>query len=244
MDLPMAYIRHILLDFGTRQGIRGKSMEDVKQKLPRARYRDGGPTVRVWRTEMKIGHPRALLTAVQGILEDEGFVVRGGPAYSDEAAPIRDTSYFTGTVTGIADDRAIRWWMVLVSIALIPVLIGILLLMRELRWERTKIELSVEGETYWAGARGEEKSEQFLNERQQSGVVSDVRCRLTIQIGYAVDEDSVEESLKCRAWQPDEVRSNLVTAIQVKIPNLALEAPNSPSQLLEASDSLPQLRSG
>lgn len=219
-------------------------MENAVEKPKRARHHTGPPPGQVWRTEMKTGHPRALLTTVQGTLEDEGFAVPDGPVYSDEAAPIRDTSYFTGTVTGIIDNRVIRWWMVAVSIFLIPVLKGIWLLIREFRWERTKIELSVEGETYWAGATGEERSEQFRSEMERSGVVSDVRCRLTMQVGYAMEEDGVRQSLKGRAWHPEELSRNLVTAIQSRVPNLVLESPNSTPQFIEAANSLPQLGSG
>ena len=139
----------------------------------------------ILRWEGRIGHPRQLLSGVRGMLEDLGFTATS--ALEDSQGPMRDVSYFHGIVIAKKEMEWVDLRLLLLALITVPILVGIWLFPQATRRRRALVTVEVEGETYWAGAKGEEQRGGGTANRttytERSGVIGETRIALRRIVG-------------------------------------------------------------
>ncbi len=147
------------------------------------------------RWEGRIGHPRRLMGVARALLEDRGYEVLTG--YDDESAPMRDTSYFQGSITARLDYRKTNSWLLVLGVTTLPLIMGYWIMKAANGLERSLIQVDFEGESYHVGAREERTMQASSQERsayaERTGVISDIRIVLRAGVSMAEGEMGLKE---------------------------------------------------
>ena len=149
------------------------------------------------RWEGRIGHPRKLIGSTRAALEDLGYVVIG--SYNDETAPMRDTSYFEGTIVARLDQQKTNHWLLALGLITLPLIVGYWIIKAAPELKRSLIKISFEGESYSVGAREGRVFQGNAHGRsayaEKTGVVSDIRVNLKAGVGAAKGEDELKDGV-------------------------------------------------
>lgn len=140
----------------------------------------------IMRWEGRVGHPRQLLSGMRGMLEDLGFTATS--ALEDSQGPMRDVSYFRGVIVAKKEKEWVDLRLLLLAIITVPLVVGIWLFPKATRRRRALVTVEVEGETYWAGAKGEEQrggggTANRTTYTERSGVIGETRIALRRLVG-------------------------------------------------------------
>lgn len=126
------------------------------------------------------------------------------PRLSESSSTMRGRSNYEGSVHGQAEARNPRWWVILTVSAIsmfllmltllvtdiwvmfvIALIISVLVVRNELKWDRAVVEFSARGEMYQAEDTGQHVLDQENRGRSQSDLNSVVSGRLEVDIGQA-----------------------------------------------------------
>ena len=135
------------------------------------------------RWEGRIAHPRRLVSSMKANLEDLGYQVKTD--YNDEPGPVRDTSYFQGTIVANLLHESRSNILFILGILTIIIVVGYWIMKISNRLEQSSIWIEFEGESYYVEAR-QEYTMNLPNEgrstySERTGVVSDIS--ITLQAG-------------------------------------------------------------
>ncbi|MBI4282992.1 MAG: hypothetical protein HY663_00820 [Chloroflexi bacterium] len=149
------------------------------------------------RWEGRIGHPRKLMASTRAALEDLGYSVVG--SYDDKTAPMRDTSYFQGTIVAKFDQQKTNYGLLILGLVTLPVIVGYWIIKAAPEVKRSLIRIVFEGESYYVGAHEGRLVQESVQGRsahtERAGVVSDIRVTLKAGIGSAQGEDELKDGL-------------------------------------------------
>lgn len=134
---------------------------------------------RKWRWTGRIGHPRQLMAGIVSFLEDAGYQVEE-PVFTESKSQLDGVATFEGLIRASRGVGHTALLQLVAGALLIPVILGFRLIANALKRPYLTVEVQFSGEEYWAGVRGAPGQV----EAQRTGVVSDVRVVVNVELEY------------------------------------------------------------
>ncbi len=182
---------------------------------------DLGNIPNLWRWEGQTGYPRRFISAVENILEDSGFRVHSD--YREDDASLRDSAYYGGSIRGIKEISYLSWVTLAIGVLLLPLIVGFWVARAAFKKERAVLDISFNGELYWATARAQTSRADMVGSEpsiERSGVLADLRITIKAGAGSPEGQYQVNSITKRDRWGLESQARSIVEKLEEQLPTL------------------------